>query len=66
MMKTYLYPNLKWKRFTRYWPLWWESTGNAGFDVFSDVTQNKRLSKQRRHRAYYDVTVMARLANSYY
>ena len=31
------------------------------FDVFFDLRQNKRLSKQswlRRHRAHYDVTVM--------
>ena len=31
-----------------------------GFDVFFDLRLNKRLSKGelRRHRAYYDVTVM--------
>ena len=29
------------------------------YDVFFDLRRNKRLSNQwRRHRAYYDVTVM--------
>ena len=56
---------IKWKHFPRYWPFvrWIPRTPvTRNFDVFFDLSLNKRLSKQsgdlRRHQTHYDVIVM--------
>ena len=62
---------IKWKQFSRYWPLWEESTGHPHKDQRRGALQfslicawingwanNRDVGDLRRHRAHYDVTVI--------